>query len=634
MSLVKLSFINFKASLKNYISLIASLAFTVLIIFNFFNLMASPIMESLGQMNSRNLKIVIQCVLIVLSCFMFFFVWYATNVFLTKRKKEIGIYIFMGLTNQRIGKLYMLETLMIGLVSLVMGIGFGILVSQLFTMILITISDIEVQLTFQVSLSAVLWSCILYLIVYFIFVFKGYVNLMRSSVLDMVSANRQNEYIKQNKIILFLKALLGIIILVLGYYFAIKKGGMETMSNSLLAVVLVIVGVYLLFGGFVPLTYQSLASHKTFLYRYQRTLWMNQMIYRMKKNYRTYAIVTVLMICSVTALATGVAMYDRYQTIHDFENIYTYQIFSQKDHLQNEFAGEIEKHNDIEYQSHIEIVQIDPSLVNEKYEDNSYIVIPYSQLKQLAKDSKQEFDLPQLQDNQVIDLQHQYLMTLLTDGRLEDVVLNHKTYQTVANTQVPYLGYLQEQVSFYCVSDEEFEDLKSIGTSLYVYNYKIENTKMLNESTEDIQQHQDCAGLIKVDPQNDSNQWIKMLYPVCIFMFMVFIFASGSIIFMKLYNDAFEEKERYRVLRKIGIGTKTLRAGVQKELLLTYIVPFLLMSLSSYFSVHALANMMQTDLLSVNILSVGVIAIFFVICYGLSVVIYCQNAGIYEKRMS
>ena len=76
--------------------------------------MASPIMESLGQMNSRNLKIVIQCVLIVLSCFMFFFVWYATNVFLTKRKKEIGIYIFMGLTNQRIGKLYMLETLMIG----------------------------------------------------------------------------------------------------------------------------------------------------------------------------------------------------------------------------------------------------------------------------------------------------------------------------------------------------------------------------------------------------------------------------------------------------------------------------------------------------------------------------------------
>ena len=137
--------------------------------------------------------------------------------------------------------------------------------------------------------------------------------------------------------------------------------------------------------------------------------------------------------------------------------------------------------------------------------------------------------------------------------------------------------------------------------------------------------------LKKYNTENDSIQWIKMLYPVCIFMFMVFIFASGSIIFMKLYNDAFEEKERYRVLKKIGISQKTLKKGIQKELLFIYVVPFLIMSVSSYFSVHALANMMQTDLLMTNILSVGVISIFFILCYGLSIVIYCQNAGIYEK---
>ena len=293
MSLAKLSIMNFKASFKNYVSLIISLAFTVLIIFNFFNLMDSSIMESLGKINSQNIKIVIQCVIVVLSCFMFFFIWYATNVFLTKRKKEIGVYVFMGLTNQRIGKLYMLETMLIGLVALVMGIGFGILISQLFTMTLVTISDIEVNLSFEISLSAILWSSLIYFIVYMIFVFKGYINLVRSSVLDMVSANRQNEYVKQNKVILFLKAILGIIILVLGYYYAIKEGGMETMANALLAVILVIIGVYLLFGGFIPLIYQTLASNKRFLYKKQRTLWINQIIFRMKKNYRTYAIVTV-----------------------------------------------------------------------------------------------------------------------------------------------------------------------------------------------------------------------------------------------------------------------------------------------------------------------------------------------------
>lgn len=631
MSLAKLSIMNFKASFKNYVSLIISLAFTVLIIFNFFNLMDSSIMESLGKINSQNIKIVIQCVIVVLSCFMFFFIWYATNVFLTKRKKEIGVYVFMGLTNQRIGKLYMLETMLIGLVALVMGIGFGILISQLFTMTLVTISDIEVNLSFEISLSAILWSSLIYFIVYMIFVFKGYINLVRSSVLDMVSANRQNEYVKQNKVILFLKAILGIIILVLGYYYAIKEGGMETMANALLAVILVIIGVYLLFGGFIPLIYQTLASNKRFLYKKQRTLWINQIIFRMKKNYRTYAIVTVLMICALTALATGVAMHERCQMIHDFENVYTYQIFSQQANLQNEFMQVIEEHNDVQCSSYIEMLQIEGSYASTTHQENTFALIPYSQLKKLAQDSHQAFELKQPQNDEVIDLAHQYILSLITTDELEDVQIQNQVYDTIQRTTVPYLGYLQEQVSFYCVSDEEYERLKSAGASLYVYNYKIENTKMLNASVDDIQQHQDCAGLIKIDPQNDSTQWIQMLYPVCIFMFMVFIFASGSIIFMKLYNDAFEEKERYRVLRKIGISTKTLKAGVQKELLLTYIVPFLLMSLSSYFSVHALANMMQTDLLSVNILSVGVIAIFFVVCYGLSVVIYCQNAGIYEK---
>ena len=593
--------------------------------------MDSSIMESLGKINSQNIKIVIQCVIVVLSCFMFFFIWYATNVFLTKRKKEIGVYVFMGLTNQRIGKLYMLETMLIGLVALVMGIGFGILISQLFTMTLVTISDIEVNLSFEISLSAILWSSLIYFIVYMIFVFKGYINLVRSSVLDMVSANRQNEYVKQNKVILFLKAILGIIILILGYYYAIKEGGMETMANALLAVILVIIGVYLLFGGFIPLIYQTLASNKKFLYKKQRTLWINQIIFRMKKNYRTYAIVTVLMICAVTALATGVAMHERCQMIHDFENVYTYQIFSQQANLQNEFMQVIEEHNDVQYSSYIEMLQIEGSYASTTHQKNTFALIPYSQLKELAQDSHQTFELKQPKNDEVIDLAHQYILSLITTDELEDVQIQNQVYDTIQRTTVPYLGYLQEQVSFYCVSDEEYERLKSAGASLYVYNYKIENTKMLNASVNDIQQHQDCAGLIKVDPQNDSNQWIQMLYPVCIFMFMVFIFASGSIIFMKLYNDAFEEKERYRVLRKIGISTKTLKAGVQKELLLTYIVPFVLMCLSSYFSVHALANMMQTDLLSVNILSVGVIAIFFVVCYGLSVIIYCQNAGIYEK---
>ena len=162
MSMMKLAFHNFKTSFKSYLSLIISLSFAILIFYNFQNILSSGVLTSLGESNTRNIEIIIQVITFVLGCFILFFVWYSTNVFLTKRKKEIGIYIFMGLSNQKIGKLYIIETTMIGLVALGLGIGFGVLTTQLFQMIMMAISDISVELVFSFSLQAVLYATVVY----------------------------------------------------------------------------------------------------------------------------------------------------------------------------------------------------------------------------------------------------------------------------------------------------------------------------------------------------------------------------------------------------------------------------------------------------------------------------------------
>ena len=71
------------------------------------------------------------------------------------------------------------------------------------------------------------------------------------------------------------------------------------MINAIVAMVLVIIGVYLLFGGMIPLIFQTMIEQKRFLYRKQRCLWMNNVVFRMKKNYRTYAMVCILGICAI-----------------------------------------------------------------------------------------------------------------------------------------------------------------------------------------------------------------------------------------------------------------------------------------------------------------------------------------------
>lgn len=633
MSMLKLAVINFKSSFKNYLALIISLAFTILIFLNFQNIIYSHAFDSLGKMNKRNIDIVVQAITIVLCCFMFFFIWYSTNVFLTKRKKEIGIYVFMGLTNQKIGKLYMIETFFIGLSALAIGLIFGLITSQLFQMILMAVSEIAIDIQFDFSLTPILFASTVYLIIYSIFVVKGYISIVRSSVLEMVSATRQNEYVQQNQLTLIIKTILGILILSTGFYFAIKDGGMEVMSNVLLAVVLVIVGIYLLFGGFIPLVFQTLVKNKRFLYQKERNLWINNMIFRIKKNYRTYAIVCILMLCSVTALATGFAMRNRHHNIVHFRNTYTYQVISNQDNLDTTIKDLISQDNTIDYSNHLPILQIDASLWDTLYQDNIYMLVSYSKIKQLALDTHLEFNLSEPKDDEIIQISQLHLLSIITDNSNITETINGKTYKQIDSTTVPYLGSFQENFSFYLVNDEVYKTLKPLGIEYYSYNYHIKDIQNFNASIDALntllsETEENYTAYQAIDPNSSDIEWIKVMYSICIFMFMVFILASGSILFMKLYNDAFEEKSRYEILNKIGISSSKLKKAIAKELGFAYSLPFITMSIASYFSVHALSKMMQTNLLSINIISIFVILIFFIVCYLCSVVIYSKNANI------
>ncbi len=613
---------NFKSSFRSYVSLILSLAFTILVLYNFSSLLNSGILNQLGETNARNIEICIQVLSFVIGCFMFFFIWYSTNVFLTKRKKEIGIYAFMGLSNQKIGKLYMIETMLIGCVSLLLGIIFGILTSQLFVMILMAISSIAIDIHFSISLSSILSTSLIFLVMYMIFVGKGYINIVRSSVLSMLNANRQNEYVKQNIFILLIKAIFGIGFMAAGFYLATKDAGMEVMFNVLSAVIFVVIGIYFIFGGFLPLCIQALTKRKRFLYKKERTLWINSIVFRMKKNYRTLAIVCVLTLCSITALAFGFAMKNRYNSMVHFENTYTFQILSDRTGRKEEFKKDIEKQNTVTYASAVEVNVIDKKYTNTTY-STPVAVIPYSQIKTLAKDTNMEFALPMPSNDEYIELHHIYLMSLTNDSITRKEMINGIDYTSIKKTATPYLGYLQENMDYMIVNDEVYEQMKPLGQSFYMYNYKIKQPENFAASVESLQANPHCHGLVKIDPNREDIKWIKILYSVSIFVFMVFVFASGSILFMKLYNDAFDEKERFDILKKIGVSHKVLKKSIAKELAFSYVSTLFVMSISSYFSVKAIGNLMQaSSLLSVNVISALIIYAFFFLCYLVSNYLY------------
>ncbi len=630
MRLMQLAFLNFKNNLKNYLSLVLSLSFTILIFFNFQNIIYSDSFEVLGTQNKDYIDIIVRVISFVLGCFMFFFLWYSTNVFLTKRKKEIGIYVFMGLTNQKIGKMYMIETSLIGITAFVLGIFSGIATAALFQMILLAVSDIAVEIRFQVRIEPVFITAVVYLAMYLIFVIKGYCNIVKSSVLSMISASRQNEYVRQSTPVLLLKAALGACILGGGYYLAVKEGGQEVMGNVMAAVVLVTAGVYLLFGGLIPYVFQSVARNKKILYRGQRNLWVNSMIFRMKKNYRTYAIVCVLTLCSVTALATGFAMKIRHDNMVQFENTYTFQFLSDQPDIGNQAQPLIEKYSEISYRSDIPVLFLDNVNVSNRSFAGSYAVVPYSGVMRLAEQVGLSFELKEPGMDEVIEAGHLYLLSLLTDRSDITVTINGKEYRQIQETSEPYLGYLQEQAGYYIVNDAEFEAMQPFGQSLYTSNFKISDADMFEAVRDELNvlssnTEENYTARVAVDPKSNDTDWVKVFYTLCIFLFLVFILASGSIMFMKLYNDSFEERPRALVMKKIGIDSGTLGRSIAAELGMAYILPFAVMTVSSYFSVHALEKMMHTSLFSVRIVSVLIVFAIFFFFYLISVAAYRKN---------
>ncbi len=627
MKLLSLSFSNFKRSVREYGMLILSLTFSIFVFFNFQSIIYSGSMDVLENYNKEYIDIIVQSASVVFGVFLFFFIWYASNVFLNQRKKEIGIYIFMGLDNVRIGKMYMLESVFIGLFSLFAGIGTGVLFSKLFQMLLLKLSDISVDIRFSFSWEAVLITAGMFFVIYGLMTLKSYHTLKTSSVLNLLSGAKQQEMQKEKWSITFLKIVSGIGILFFGYYLAWETGDINSLGNALGAVVLVIVGVYLLFSGFIPAILCKLSGNKRYLYKKERTLWVNNLAFRMKKNYRTYAMVTVLMICSVTVMAISIAMKQRYEKITHFDQTYTYQVLSSEEKNGEEIAKGIEQENKVKFWNEMQVAMVEPSVFHSKYTYTAYGLVAFSDVKQAAKKAGLPFDYKELKDNQAIELSHEVLMDI-SGGAIENYEqkIGSETYDVIKSDNTPYFGALQNNTKIFILSDKTFENLKSLGSVTYFYNYRIQDMKnmeasksYLNTLAQSSEDGQAFTGVnyTQIDGRQDS--WIRVMYSLCIFMFVTLVLAAGSIIFLKIGNEVYEDKERYKILEKMGIQKKSLRKSVRNEICFTYYCPFVLMMITSYFSVKALGNVMREDLLMVNIWSMGIILLVFTVICAISV---------------
>lgn len=282
MNLFKLSFMNLKQNIKNYGMYIFSMIFSILVFYNFRTLRYSEQFNKLQDI--KIVSVVSAMCAMVLFLFFIYFISYSSKFFIEQRKKEFGIYTFMGVENKKIALLFAGEGLLIGIIALIGGILGGILTNKLFLMALVKISNLNKVMKFEISYSAIVdTSCIFIVILIAVFI-KEYIILLKTDITKLINATHiYQSYDNKNKT---LQGLLGFIIILLAYGLIIyyKRFNIMFPIAIMTTVIMVIVGTVLLFKGFFTFIVGKLIDNKNFLYKNTNILSYNNIIFRIRDN--------------------------------------------------------------------------------------------------------------------------------------------------------------------------------------------------------------------------------------------------------------------------------------------------------------------------------------------------------------
>ncbi|HGS9181233.1 TPA: FtsX-like permease family protein [Clostridioides difficile] len=168
MSILGIAYNNFKSNIRTYLAFFISMVFSVVVLTNFELLRYGDAINVLQEENKKFTLSVLVAVIMILSVFLFFFIWYATNIFFKNRSKEIGILSFMGLDLYTIGKIYFVENMLIGISSCITGIIIGIITSRFFQVVIIKLSGFNIKVSNGLSIEAILYATLIFISIFII----------------------------------------------------------------------------------------------------------------------------------------------------------------------------------------------------------------------------------------------------------------------------------------------------------------------------------------------------------------------------------------------------------------------------------------------------------------------------------
>ncbi len=650
MSLSKLVLRSMKKNMKHYYLYFFALIFSVTLYFSFVTLQNNAEVFATVQ-KSGTATAGFKAATYILYFIILFFVLYANHLFMKRRSKEIGLYQLIGMTKGLIVRLLAIESILLFVGAVVLGMLAGFFSSRLFAMILLRVLEKEALVTMTFSTQALQQSIVVFAILLVIVLMQMAWMIHRVSLLSLFSAAKQaDERVKRFSPLQMAIGFLGLVLIAYGYYASTKLFDIDTVGNLFNNMIIILAttigGTFLVFRFSVAFIMNAIRLKKNGHLTVHDVLALTPIMHRMKSNAKSLTLITVL-----TGVSLGIITLS-YISYYSSEARAYSQVPGDYILLEDNgqaFLNKLEENNiaynqtDYRLQGTMALVS---QLMSEGQQDNSLsdmegtiYTIPLSDYQQKVPDAS-------VSGNEVILTNYGgYMAEMFQLEKDRDIVVSAGDLEEtlhvvdVAKKESIASGLVTAGPGgpIFVVSDSLFEKL---ATKSDLFPWHKQTTITLKSETDRALAEklyiQTGAGVIStINNEGKTEHYTQLSYEekrkeniesfgltifTTAFLGLAFLMTTGSILYFKQMSEAEEERGSYTILRKIGFAEKDIMKGIFMKQAFNFGVPLIIGLLHSYFAVKSgwflFGSELTTPLWIAMICYIALYAIFAVLSVG------------------
>lgn len=668
--LFKISLKNIRKSLKDYTVYFFTLILGVAIFYVFNAIDSQSVMLDVRENMMDIIKLMndmLSGVSVFVSCILGFLIIYASRFLIKRRNKEFGIYLTLGMSKRKISAILFFETLIIGIVSLVAGLVIGTILSQFMSVIVANMFDADMtKFKFIFSMKACVKTLIYFAIMYVLVMIFNTFSISRCKLIDLLNAGKKTEKVTmKNPVVCTIVFVIGVGILSYAYWMVTR--GVRTLNtfNKIgIPIALGCVATFLIFWSVSGFMIKIFTSIKSVYYKGVNSFVLRQFCSKINTTVFSTTVICIMLFITISVLSAALSMKDslskdldsmcpvdvqlaKYSYDAMSEAYATSQDMNEKDRemLEDSKLSIIETLNNsgfdvqkyfkdaAEYNVYNTGLTVKDTLGDINTDDYQFMadtIMPvmtigdYNSVARLYGNSTYELN----DDEYIIVADYKNMVMIRNQALKKGITLsvNGKEYKPRYNEckdgfvqigvqnmndgilVVPDNAVKPQQVRNMGLSADYRADTKeerySIETQLDNLMKNISFKKSFISWNSRIELAESSVGLG------------ALVTFIALYLGIIFLISSAAILALRELSDSADNKERYGMLRKLGVDERMIDMALFKQIGIFFAFPLILALIHSVFGIKFINIILATMGMSSMAASIGLTLAFVAVIYG------------------